>query len=640
MIGKGIVIGLLSALLALFSLSIAPGTTVVRPEINPFMSLNELRPGMEGIGKTVVSGGKISTFKVKIIDVVDNPGELDDHILIRASGEAIERSGGIAAGMSGSPIYVDGKLIGAIWGAVPFDISPEPIALVRPIETMLQLFKPLRERLAARSTQPMESVALEKVEADTLIVNGIEFRRVSTPVWTSGLNGRSLTWLKEGVASSILDEAERALLPLGRLGKGFLPSLELGLGRRFDLTFFDVGTRDLMADSAEGSLEPGDAVGAMLAVGDVSIGSFGTLTYREGNLLLSFGHPFLLRGETEMFLTKVKVLDTVQSLMIPFKIGVPGARLGAVLEDRSQGIAGALGVQPESVAVTITVQDEARGVRNDFEVELVSDPDLLPSLLFSVILNSIDTTINRIGPGTLEAEYSFHGRGLEERVERQDTFYSFSDIAITAPMQIAEVAYLLAWNDFTDPQLDRLDVEITVDKEIRAYKIIELETDKESYRPGDELNYTVTVKPFRGEARELQGSIKIPEDVVGESLTLHAFGGRRSSKEKEEEEPKFASLEELIQAIKELGSNDQLTVELLGVSQKSKEKREQEEEIRPSSVQRLERWVVVGEEYKEIKIEQPEEPEQPEEQPEAAPEAQPPQEQEEPGKCKNPSQCD
>jgi hypothetical protein len=640
MIGKGIVIGLLSALLALFSLSIAPGTTVVRPEINPFMSLNELRPGMEGIGKTVVSGGKISTFKVKIIDVVDNPGELDDHILIRASGEAIERSGGIAAGMSGSPIYVDGKLIGAIWGAVPFDISPEPIALVRPIETMLQLFKPLRERLAARSTQPMESVALEKVEADTLIVNGIEFRRVSTPVWTSGLNGRSLTWLKEGVASSILDEAERALLPLGRLGKGFLPSLELGLGRRFDLTFFDVGTRDLMADSAEGSLEPGDAVGAMLAVGDVSIGSFGTLTYREGNLLLSFGHPFLLRGETEMFLTKVKVLDTVQSLMIPFKIGVPGARLGAVLEDRSQGIAGALGVQPESVAVTITVQDEARGVRNDFEVELVSDPDLLPSLLFSVILNSIDTTINRIGPGTLEAEYSFHGRGLEERVERQDTFYSFSDIAITAPMQIAEVAYLLAWNDFTDPQLDRLDVEITVDKEIRAYKIIELETDKESYRPGDELNYTVTVKPFRGEARELQGSIKIPEDVVGESLTLHAFGGRRSSKEKEEEEPKFASLEELIQAIKELGSNDQLTVELLGVSQKSKEKREQEEEIRPSSVQRLERWVVVGEEYKEIKIEQPEEPEQPEEQPEAAPEDQPPQEQEEPGKCKNPSQCD
>jgi hypothetical protein len=257
-----------------------------------------------------------------------------------------------------------------------------------------------------------------------------------------------------------------------------------------------------------------------------------------------------------------------------------------------------------------------------------------------VILNSIDTTINRIGPGTLEAEYSFHGRGLEERVERQDAFYSFSDIAISAPMQIAEVAYLLAWNDFTDPQLDQLDVEITVDKEIRAYKIIELETDKESYRPGDELNYTVTVKPFRGEARELQGSIKIPEDVVGESLTLHAFGGRRSSKEKEEEEPKFASLEELIQAIKELGSNDQLTVELLGVSQKSKEKREQEEEIRPSSVQRLERWVVVGEEYKEIKIEQPEEPEQPEEQPEAAPEDQPPQEQEEPGKCKNPSQCD
>ncbi|MCR4405137.1 MAG: hypothetical protein NUW06_07700 [Candidatus Acetothermia bacterium] len=629
--GKGIALALLSALLGLLVLSIAPGTTEQRPGAGPFMSLAELRPGMEGIGKTVVSGGKISTFKVRIVDVVDNPGELDDHILIRASGEAIERSGGIAAGMSGSPIYVNGKLIGAIWGAASFDVSSEPIALVRPIGTMLQLLEPLRERLAAQPAEPLASAA-------TVVVDGIEFRQASTPVWISGLKGRSSAWLKEGVDSTLLKEGERALLRLGKLEKGFLPSLELGLGRRFDLTFFDLGVPSAIADSDEGSLEPGEAVGAMLAVGDVSIGSFGTLTYREGNLLLSFGHPFLLRGETEMFLTRIKVLDTVQSLMTPFKFGVPGARLGAVLEDRSQGIAGAVGVQPESVALRITVRDGTKGAQSDFEVDVISDPDLLPSLVFSAILNSIDTTINRIGPGTLEVDYSFRGRGLGERVERQDTFYSFSDIAVTAPMQIAEVAYLLAWNDFVDPQLDRLDVEITVDEEVRAYEIIELETDKESYRPGEELNYTVTVKPFREEAKEFHGSITIPEDVEGESLTLHAFGGPRSSdKEKDEEGPKFASLEELIQAIEELGSNNQLTVELLGVSQKSKEKREEEEGIRPSSVQRLERWVVVGEEYKEIKIEQPE---QPEEEPQPGPEDRPPEEQEEQGKCKDPSQCD
>ena len=631
--GKGIALALLSALLALLALSIAPGTTEVRREAGPFMALAELRPGMEGIGKTVVRGGKISTFKVRIVDIVDNPGELDDHILIRASGEAIERSGGIAAGMSGSPIYVNGKLIGAIWGAASFDVSSEPIALVRPIGTMLQLLEPLRERLAAQPAELPASTA-------AVIVNGIEFRRASTPVWISGLKGRSSAWLKEGVGSGLLKEGEQALLGLGNLGKRFLHSLELGLGRRFDLTFFDLEVPSAMADSAERGLEPGEAVGAMLAVGDVSIGSFGTLTYREGEQHFSFGQPNNQRRETEILLTRVKVLDTVQSLMMPFKFGIPGAKLGAVLEDRSQGIAGVLGVQPESIAVRITVRDGTRGVQSDFEVDVISDPDLLPSLLFSVILNSVDTTINRIGPGTLEVDYSFRGRGLGERVERRDTFYSFSDIALTAPMQIAEVAYLLAWNDFVDPRLDRLDVEITVDEEVRAYEILELETDKESYRPGEELNYTVTVKPFREEAKEFQGSIIIPEDVEGESLTLHAFGGPRSSeKEKGEEGPKFATLGELIRAIEELGSNDQLTVELLGVSRKSEEKREQEEELAPSSVQRVESWVVVGEEYKEIKIEQPE---QPEEEPEPVPEDQPPEPEgpEEQGKCKDPFHCD
>ncbi|MFQ6090348.1 MAG: SpoIVB peptidase S55 domain-containing protein, partial [Candidatus Bipolaricaulia bacterium] len=93
-------------LFALLVILLLPITGEVQPAQDRFMFLNELAPGMEGTGKTVVSGSEIATFNVRIVDIVDNPGELDDHILIRASGDAIERSGGIAAGMSGSPIYV------------------------------------------------------------------------------------------------------------------------------------------------------------------------------------------------------------------------------------------------------------------------------------------------------------------------------------------------------------------------------------------------------------------------------------------------------------------------------------------------------------------------------------------------------
>jgi len=618
---RWIILVALSALLVAF---LPPVTGEVQPAQTRFLFLDELAPGMEGWGKTVVGGDEIATFTVRIVDIIDNPGELDDHILIRASGDAIERSGGIAAGMSGSPIYIDGKLIGAIWGAAAFDVSPEPVALVRPIEAMLQLLAPLREKLAVQSGGTMGEAGLDRAIAEGLIVDGIEFQRVATPVWVSGLRGRALDRLREGLDEPLIAEGERVLLPLSMMGGDFLDEMALGWERRFDLSFYDIGVPNLSRGggwtSGEARLEPGSAVGAMLATGDVSIGSFGTLTYREGDLILSFGHPFLLRGATEMFLTRVRVLDTVQSLQIPFKFGVPDERLGAVLEDRFQGIAGALGVEPESVALRITVRDKAREVKRDFDVDLISDPDLLPALLYVVTLNSIDTAINRIGPGTLKVDYVFRGAGLDERVERQDIFYSFSDIAATAPLQIAQVGYLLAWNEFSDPELDRVDVEISVDQEVRAYEILELRTDKDAYHPGDELRWTVTVKPFRGEERELEGSLKIPEDVDGGSLTLHAFGGPRPSED--QEQPKFASLEELIAAIEGLESNDQLTVEFLGILAG------EEDGERIASTERLKNWVVVGEEFKQIEIEMEGEPE--EEQPS---EEQPSQEQEEQEKC-------
>ena len=630
MLKRRIVLAILSAILLVLSLSI---TGEVQSAQGRFMFLDELQPGMEGIGKTVVSGDEIATFKVRIVDIVDNPGELDDQILIRASGEAIERSGGIAAGMSGSPIYIDGKLIGAIWGAAEFDSSPEPIALVRPIGTMLELLKPVRERLAVQSGgASVGEVRLGRaIAANRIVVDGIEFKRTSTPVWISGLKGRSFTQLKEGLDRRVIAQGRAALLPLSNMGGNFLNELELGWGKRFDMKFYNIGVQNLAAENEGGraskaKLEPGSAVGALLAMGDVSIGSFGTLTYREGKLVLSFGHPFLLRGNTEMFLAAIKVLDTVQSLQMPFKFGVPDGRRGAVLEDRFQGIAGALGVDPKSVGLRITVRDRARGVKRDFDVDLVSDPDLLPSLLYSVILNSIDTTINRIGPGTLKVDYIFRGAGLEERVERQDIFYSFSDIATSAPLQIAQVGYLLAWNEFTDPQIDRVDVEISVNQEVRAYEILKLETDKETYHPGDELNWTVTVKPFRGEKKGIQGSLKIPEDAAEGSLTLHAFGGPRPSKEKGQEQPKFESLKELVTAIEEAESNDQLTVEFLGAPKQSKEK----SEGRVKNVQKLKDWVIVGEEFKQIKIEKQAEPSKAEKQ----------SQQKEQEKCKQLFYCD
>lgn len=596
-----------------------------------FVFLEELRPGMEGTGKTVVRGDEIRTFQVRIVDIMDNPGDLNDHIVIRASGDAIEESGGISAGMSGSPIYINGKLIGAIWGAAAFDVSPEPIALVRPIESMLKLVDLVRERIeekAEAESEPKEHLG-ERATDQLKLLERYRIQRLSAPVWVSGLSGRAFRSLKEGVDPQIIAANRGSLLSIeGIVGTdNFLSELQLGLGERYDLTFYQVGVEargtESYLRSFAAKLEPGSAIGALLTTGDVSIGSFGTLTYEEGDILLAFGHSFLLGGGSDLFLTSIKVLDTVQSLQVPFKLGVPGRRLGAILQDRFQGIAGAIGVDPESVSVDAAVKDNDLGAKRSFDVDMIDDPKLLPSLLYSSILEMIDESLNRIGEGTLKVEYEIEGEGLPEKLEREDIFYSFSDIAVSAPLQIAQVVYLLAWNEFADPKINEIEVDISVDKEVRVYEMASLETDKETYNPGDLLNYTVTLKPFRGDQTKLEGSLKIPEDLEKKRLTLHAFGGPQSSQDMEEEAPKFESLQELVEAIERVESNDQLTVELLGIPEDIQEELDREG---ITDIQKLKDWVVLGEENTQVNIEIPEEEEK-EEQPQEEEEEKPEEEQ-------------
>jgi hypothetical protein len=151
------------------------------------ISFSEIKPGMEGFGKTVIKGTEIQTFSVKVIDVIDNPGILDDHIVVRVGGPTIRQAGGVAAGMSGSPIYINNKLAGALWGSWGFQVGAEPIALVRPIETMLALVKPLREKAQTRLGRlpDLLTLPLSQAERELRIGEGSSQRRrlCSYRVW-------------------------------------------------------------------------------------------------------------------------------------------------------------------------------------------------------------------------------------------------------------------------------------------------------------------------------------------------------------------------------------------------------------------------------------------------------------------------
>ena len=622
------------------SLVIAVGLGASPADSNSrIIPFSEIKPGMEGFGKTVIKGNEIQTFSVKVINVIDNPGVLDDHIVVRVGGPTIRQAGGVAAGMSGSPIYINNRLAGALWGSWGFQVGAEPIALVRPIETMLALIEPLKEKAQKRLSYvpniPLGVIGsveidgqLKQIEVVSQMPSPREranhpdtifIQTAATPILVSGLNGRALKYLKDGMSERMMRAAgmRQALLPIA--SEDFVQELSQGLEERYSIRVQPTGLSGAAAHASAYTSEPialqeGSPFGVMLTDGDITIGAFGTVSYIEENILLGFGHWLFPAGETEFFLTDAYILDTVESLETPFKLGVPGKTIGTIFEDRWQGVGGVAEIEPRLLSVSLTVKDRDLGVTNKVQFRIAYYESLIPFLLLVGALDAVDRTLNRIGPGTMIARYTLRAEKLSEPFTRTDVFASLSDIAVTGPLRIAQTLFTLARNEFRDVGFSSLDIELDVQRSVRALRVKSIKTDKESYKPGEAVKYTVTLQAYRDQEQKVEGELPLPEKLDTSSVTLRAFGGARKSDQ--EEAPEFDSLEDLIEALQSMASNNSLTVEFLNLPQGDSEERSSEsEDTEPETkfkrTQTLDEVFVYGEKTVEIKIKGEEKPEEP-----------------------------
>ncbi len=527
-----------------------------------FMLLGEVKPGMAGIGKTVVADNVISEFNVSVIGVIDEPGESSDFIVVRVSGEAIGRSGGIAQGMSGSPIYIDGKLVGALSRAAVWSKDLTPIGLVTPIEHMLGMIDSIDGSLSsgANTDSILRGVKLCQLatapKADQLMNNPdtIFSYPVSSPLLVSGISGRSVTTLMHGFTGES---------PTGTLGD-FLPATvasqanglsSLGLS----LIPLSGGTSNKAATAAE--LEAGSGIGVALASGDITIGALGTVTYRDHDVLIAFGHSLLSNGSADFPLTKVHIYETMKAYNSSFKLGTISDTQGAILEDRVSGIAGVIGRQACMVDLAIGVLDLDSQVTRNFSIELVDEPRIMPDLILSCGLDAIDETLDRIGQGTVEVNYQVIGDGMSVPLERRDLFLSTQDIAIYPPWQLAGIVNFLQYNDFSDPQITRITATMQITQDIKAMRINHLELDKDSYAPGDTIYYSVDLQTYQGDVKTIQGQIEVPFWLFADDVTVRAYSGPRLLEEGEAP-IEFESLDDVIETIHDLPTYDTLTVEL------------------------------------------------------------------------------
>ncbi len=482
-------------LLAIISAICIPKIAVTNSP-NEFISVREIYPGMKGIGKTVFSGTKIEEFDVEVIDVIYGTGVNYPYILVKLSGEKIDNNGGISAGMSGSPVYLDGRLAGAISHA--WEMSEHNLCLITPIDEMLNLFNYVQNEnkdIYANSLLPTN----DNISKENQNIK-LNFQYIQSPLLISGFDGRAGEYIKE-----LLKKQNIVFLQ--------------------NLPEYQNIKKELEISSYRKELEPGSAIGVQLSTGDISIIGIGTVTYSRDGYLLSFGHPFLHHGEVSYLFSSVYIYHSFPSIIMPFKIGSPYLLLGEVIQDRSAGILAKLNQFPKIISCQIKVHDLDSGLEITSNAKIVPQKEIVESIIPAFLIQSVDNAIDRIGQGTALVQLDMRNANTGEYLSRENIYFSESDIAVQCTKDFNELFELLNYNFMEKIELSEIKFNITIKEQNQRAVIKEVNLDKTEYNPGDSLEAKVTIQPFRQSDEQELIKIELPTDVKTGNALLVIKGG-------------------------------------------------------------------------------------------------------------------
>jgi len=524
-----------------------------------FMSVSEIKPGMKGIGKTVFHGMQIETFQVDIIDIVKSESSVGHFILANLSGDKIKESGGISEGMSGSPVYIDDRLIGAV--SYAWEMSEHNLCLVTPIQEMLEIFNlPYHNSYTASKEYNANNSLLftggntNKIKVNNSLKNDnflelanreeIIFSPIVSPIIISGIKGRTL---------------ERLSSSLKKLN--LIPVQGIGLNESSGVNFQELG------ESPTNKIDAGSAIGIQLTRGDVNITSIGTVTYREGNKILALGHPFLKKGEVSFFLSAVYIYHSLPNMVMPLKLGTPLNLLGKIVQDREAGILAILDSYPWVIPLKIQVTDVSSGLSYQMGVQMINDYDLLEPLVSNITVQAIDNALDRIGAGTAQIDIEIKGKKEGQVLLRKNMYYSSNDIAIQAITEIPEIIDLIINNYFEIVNLTSINIDIKIDKQKKIGRIEEIVLEDSSIKAGDYLKAKIKIRPFRGELIEKMLTIQIPSDTPTSEALLRVYGGREVDNQPEDfvynSKQDDKSLEEVFKDISNRPRGNQVSGEIM-----------------------------------------------------------------------------
>ncbi len=482
-----------------------------------FFDINLVKPGMKGYALTVFKGTQIDTVKLEVIDMVMNYNGSRDIILVRCFGDNIEKTG-IAQGMSGSPVYFDGKLAGSLsytWANIK-----EPIAGVTLIEDIVAV-----DDFTVKSGN-----------------DSYEMKKIASPLILGGISDDVLEALADKFPS-------------------FLNSV-----------FISSSGSNAVYDKEKSNIKPGSSIAVKIVDGDMTAAAIGTCTYTEGNKIFMFGHPFYMRGEVNFPVSESYIYTVLSRTDLSFKMGIPFRdNAGVALQDRIAGVVAYTDIEPDMIPVNFVFKSGDK-----IHLEFVRDEDIISSMLPLMFTQSLYDLHKSEGAMTLFYDIEIFSSETGNVVYKNVISSDYTPIF--AYIDIQSILYVYLKNVFKSPIIDSISVNAKIEENLQTYVLKDIIVPQKYYDPGDIINGYLLLNRFRGNDEKIPFQMQIPENIQSDSVMLFAINGRDEpvfELQRSEGKYEFTNLDELNNIIEKLKPANSIILKMIngnpGYSEMNKE---------------------------------------------------------------------
>jgi hypothetical protein len=467
------------------------------------MKLSEIKAGMEGVGKSTLKGTTAETYTFKVLGIIENFAPNKNLIIVKLDSPELN-SGGIVSGMSGSPAYIDGKLIGAI--AYGFSFSRQPIGGVTPIEDILQ---------TAEYETPTFTIDISTMK--------VEFDKKNLSMIAD--------LVQEQLAKRLSFTANEAFSPIRLIGayRGFKPAafsyltalkpvFSLGKGASIASTK-KITAKNQVEDLLK--ISPADTVSIPLIKGDLEFAAYGTVTHVDGDKVYLFGHPFFNLGTVDFPLHKAEVISVVPSVQESFLLTTSKQMVGRVLQDRFSSVMGEVGKLPYMIPMKIFLKNRNR----QFNVEMVHHSLLTPVLSALSIFNIFSSEYQQVGFQSVKVDGKIFIEGEKNIVI--DDLFTGTDSYTELSNLLLVITYFLMNNNEKNIKIQKINFELGGSEILRRANLENVLIEKKAYLPGEIMNITVYLRNERGKAYSETINIKAPNLKAGSEFYLLAADSDR-----------------------------------------------------------------------------------------------------------------